>query len=300
MAYLAKALKDDLKTLAIELGLKIGETMRVIDFKSLIIISDEKEELSKTKARGTDFRTRTHEDLVLTDQLKRRVLRDVKEHFVDIWGDIKSSSELVQKLDDYDIVCVLEAKEAPRKSFGGHSQFESRTPLPCYGCGKPGYIKSKCPDCNPSKSDPAHFGILQVNSLSPSNRNTVLRISINGASRTAFADSGASYSIAGEILYSILLQQGTAFEKTAISLFFADGIVTQKEVLRTFQTILMEGRKFKTLFIILLDAKNNFTLLGFDFLENAGLVLNFRKNCWTFCDDSQKSYNFVTPYQSIC
>ncbi|GFY31706.1 retrovirus-related Pol polyprotein from transposon 17.6 [Trichonephila clavipes] len=162
---------------------------------------------------------------------------------------------------------VDKAKEAPRKSFGGHSQFETRTPMFCYGCGKPGYIK-----------------------------NAVFRININGVPGTAFADSEASHSIAGETLYSILLQQGTAFEKAAIFLSFADGIVTQK-VLRTVQTVLLEGRKFKTPFIILPDAKNNSTLLGVDFLGNAGILLNFRKNCWTFYNDSRKSYNFVTPYQ---
>ncbi|GFU21134.1 retrovirus-related Pol polyprotein from transposon 297 [Trichonephila clavipes] len=166
-------------------------------------------------------------DWVLTDQLKKRVAKEVKEHFVDIWGDIKSSSELVQKLDDYEVA-------------RGHSQFESRNPLSCYGCGKPGYIKSKCTDCNSSKGDPAHFGILRINSLSPSNRNAVLRISINEVSGTALAKSGASHSIAGETLYTILLKQGAALEKTVISLSFADGIVTQKEVLRTFQTVILE------------------------------------------------------------
>ncbi|GFW43451.1 retrovirus-related Pol polyprotein from transposon 297 [Trichonephila clavipes] len=237
-------------------------------------------------------------DLVHTDQLKKTVVKEVKEHFVDIWGDIKSSSELVQKLDDYEVARGKGRERESRKSFRGHSQFESRNPLSCYGCGKPGYIKSKCPECNPSKGDPAHFGILRINSLSPSNRNAVLKISINGVSGTAFADSGASHSIAGETLYTILLQQGAAFEKTVISLSFADGIFTQKEVLCTFQTVILEGRKFKTPFIILPDVKNNSTLLGVDFLENAGIVLNFRKNCWNFCDDSQKSYNFVTPYHS--
>ncbi|GFV20152.1 uncharacterized protein TNCV_4194501 [Trichonephila clavipes] len=157
------------------------------------------------------------------------VAKEVKEHFVDNWGEIKSSSELVQKLDDYEITrgktsnhkvlpdvrrtsfhskikkeirTVDKAKEEPRKSFRGHSQFESRNPLSCYGCGKPGYIKSKCPDCNRSNGDPAHFGILRINSLSPSNRNAVLKISINGVSGIAFADSGASHSIAGETLYT--------------------------------------------------------------------------------------------------
>ncbi|GFU69556.1 retrovirus-related Pol polyprotein from transposon 17.6 [Trichonephila clavipes] len=127
--------------------------------------------------------------------LRKELRKEVKEHFVDIWGDIKSSSELVQKLDDYEVAQA-------------------------------------------------------------------------------------------------------AFEKTVISLSFADGIITQKEVLRTFQTVILEGRTFKTPFIILPDAKNNSTLLGVDFLENAGIVLNFRKNCWTFWDDFQKSYNFVTPYQN--
>ncbi|GFT84292.1 hypothetical protein TNCV_1150821 [Trichonephila clavipes] len=44
-----------------------------------------------------------HLDLVLTDQLKKRVTEELKELFVDIWGDIKSSSEFVQKLDDYEV-----------------------------------------------------------------------------------------------------------------------------------------------------------------------------------------------------
>ncbi|GFS99646.1 hypothetical protein TNCV_1972141 [Trichonephila clavipes] len=49
MAYLAKARKDDLKTLATELGLEIGEMMRVIDFKNLILTSkDYDEQFTKT------------------------------------------------------------------------------------------------------------------------------------------------------------------------------------------------------------------------------------------------------------
>ncbi|GFU69555.1 hypothetical protein TNCV_1351151 [Trichonephila clavipes] len=49
MAYLAKVHKDDLKTLATELGLKIRELMRVIDFKNLILTSkDYDEQFTKT------------------------------------------------------------------------------------------------------------------------------------------------------------------------------------------------------------------------------------------------------------
>ncbi|GFU91961.1 uncharacterized protein TNCV_3765861 [Trichonephila clavipes] len=158
--------------------------------------------------------------------------------------DVKRTSSPSKLNKQISTRTVDKAKEAPRISFGEPSQLERRTPLSCYGCGKPGYIKSKCPDCNPSKGDPDHFGILLANSLSPSTRNAVLRISINRVPGTAFADSGASHSIAGETLYGILFQQGSAFEKTAIFLSFDDGIVTQKEVLRTLQTILLECRRF--------------------------------------------------------
>ncbi|GFU25624.1 retrovirus-related Pol polyprotein from transposon 297 [Trichonephila clavipes] len=53
------------------------------------------------------------------------------------------------------------AKEARRKSFGGHSQIERRTPLSCYGWRKPSYIKSKCPDCNPSKDESSQEGAVE-------------------------------------------------------------------------------------------------------------------------------------------
>ncbi|GFS59576.1 retrovirus-related Pol polyprotein from transposon 297 [Trichonephila clavipes] len=164
-------------------------------------------------------------------ELKKRVANEVQEHFVDIWGDIRSSSELVQKLDDYE---VARGKTSNHKILPDELHWRT---------------------------------VVQVIRLQ-------------------------------EKLYTILLQQGAAFEKTVVSLSFADRIVNQKEVLRTFQTVILEGRKFKTPFIILPDAKNNSTLLGVDFLENAGIVLNFRKICWTFWDDFRKSYNFVTPYHS--
>ncbi|GFY47838.1 retrovirus-related Pol polyprotein from transposon 297 [Trichonephila inaurata madagascariensis] len=350
MAYLAKARKDDLKTLATELGLEIGEMMRVIDFKNLILTSkDYDEQFTKTlletiietrvqaerdKKEENDYKRKqeglvlelermklsmtatstntsataaekiniqhliprfvensdistylkiferqceqvnidevdyvTHLLPMLPIDISHIILREPKDklenyqHIKQVLlqrfklsaesfrmiqhSPKKTTRRFVEGLRQIGTRTVDKAKEEPKKSFRGHSQVESRNPLSCYRCGKPGYTKSKCPDCNPSKGDPAHFGILKVSSLSPSNRNAVLRISINGVSGTAFADSGASHSIAGATLYTILLQQGAAFEKTSI-FYPCCGLVTQKEVLRTFQTVLLEGRKFKT------------------------------------------------------
>ncbi|GFY40888.1 retrovirus-related Pol polyprotein from transposon 17.6 [Trichonephila inaurata madagascariensis] len=312
MAYLAKARKDDLKTLATELGLEIGEMMRVIDFKNLILTSkDYDEQFTKTlletiietrvqaerdEKEEKDYK-RKQEGLVLElERMKLSMTATSTNTSATAAEKINIQHLIPRFVENSDISTYLKIFERQCEQVNIDEVDYVTHLLPI--CGKPGYTKSKCPDCNPSKGDPAHFGILKVSSLSPANRNAVLRISINGVSGTAFADSGASHSIAGATLYTILLQQGAVFEKTSISLSFADGLVTQKEVLRTFQTVLLEGRKFKTPFIILPDAKNNSTLLGVDFLEKAGIVLNFRKNCWTFCDDSRKSYNFVTPYQS--
>ncbi|XP_035229346.1 uncharacterized protein LOC118201360 [Stegodyphus dumicola] len=43
-------------------------------------------------------------DLMLTDQIKRRVNSEIREHFVDEWPSIISSAELVKKLDEYEAV----------------------------------------------------------------------------------------------------------------------------------------------------------------------------------------------------
>ncbi|GFT80887.1 retrovirus-related Pol polyprotein from transposon 17.6 [Trichonephila clavipes] len=177
--------------------------------------------------------------------LRKELRRKLKNTSWISGGDIKSSSELVQKLDDYEV--ARERWVRQKKNQENHLRDDIRNLKAeilsvLLWMWKPGYIKVKMPDCNPSKGDPAHFGILRINSLSPSNRNAVLRISINEVSGTAFADSGASHSIAGETLYTILLQQGAAFEKTVISLSFADGIVTRKEVLHAFQTVILEGK----------------------------------------------------------
>ncbi|GFY71667.1 retrovirus-related Pol polyprotein from transposon 17.6 [Trichonephila inaurata madagascariensis] len=293
--------------------------MRVIDFKNLILTSkdydeqftktlletiietrvqaerDEKEEndykrkqeglileLERMKLSMTATSANTNDyEIARGKTSNHKVLPDVGRTF--------SPSKINKQIGTR---TVDKAKEEPRKSFRGHSQFESRNPLSCYGCGKPGYIKSKCPDCNPSKGDPAHFGILKVQSLS-SNRNAVLN-QHNGF-RNSFADSGESHSIANNA-YLSFSKKGLLLRRRPY-LILADGPLTQKKFYVPFQTSYWKAESLNP-FIILPDAKNNSTLLGVDFLENAGIVLNFRKNCWTFCDDSRKSYNFVTPYQS--
>ncbi|GBN17293.1 hypothetical protein AVEN_227671-1 [Araneus ventricosus] len=41
-------------------------------------------------------------DLIITDQIKRKVSQEVKDHFIDVWCKLNSPDDLVEKLDDYD------------------------------------------------------------------------------------------------------------------------------------------------------------------------------------------------------
>lgn len=46
----------------------------------------------------------TLKELLVADQLKRRATPDMKEHFLDIWGEIKDPAELGEKLDSFEAV----------------------------------------------------------------------------------------------------------------------------------------------------------------------------------------------------
>ncbi|GBO01592.1 hypothetical protein AVEN_157293-1 [Araneus ventricosus] len=57
-------------------------------------------------------------DLIVNEQIKRRVPWEVKEHFLDEWADMKSSEVLAKRLDDYDSVRSL----CKKKSYSGSSK----------------------------------------------------------------------------------------------------------------------------------------------------------------------------------
>lgn len=114
-------------------------------------------------------------ELIIADQIKRRVPQDVREHFIDEWAQINKVEDLVLKLDNYECVRINNKREPcspttkkwnkPRMLSGPVKRmtqvpkpsqddrlkdvkFDNRSNLTCYGCGKPGYIKAKCPSCS--------------------------------------------------------------------------------------------------------------------------------------------------------
>ncbi|GFR16028.1 retrovirus-related Pol polyprotein from transposon opus [Trichonephila clavata] len=69
-----------------------------------------------------------------------------------------------------------------------------------------------------------------------------------------------------------------------------DGQHTTGKVFITQVMIEIEGRSVLTRFIILPKAKGNRNLLGTDFLNSAGLVLDVKNACWYFWDNPTHKY----------
>ncbi|GBM51282.1 hypothetical protein AVEN_225538-1 [Araneus ventricosus] len=54
----------------------------------------------------------------------------------------------------------------------------------------------------------------------------------------------------------------------------------------------IKNRVVRTKFIILPESKGNRTLLGLDFLQDAGVVLDLKSRKWYFSDNPHKSFPF--------
>ncbi|GBM40313.1 hypothetical protein AVEN_23879-1 [Araneus ventricosus] len=53
-------------------------------------------------------------DLIITDQIKRKVTQEVKDHFIDDWSKLNSPDDLVEKLDDYETLMSAFSCKQPR------------------------------------------------------------------------------------------------------------------------------------------------------------------------------------------
>ncbi|GFS58115.1 hypothetical protein NPIL_484331 [Nephila pilipes] len=56
---------------------------------------------------------------------------------------------------------------------------------------------------------------------------------------------------------------------------------------------MVKGRVIRTTLIAFSYAKENKTLLGTNFLQNAGFVLNLKHSDWFFSDSPHQTYDFI-------
>ncbi|GFV95737.1 transposon Tf2-9 polyprotein [Trichonephila clavipes] len=265
--------------------------------------------------------------LILANQIKRKTPANIKEHFLDIWADLNDPLELAEKLDTYDNLRpgtksnsnqTLKKKEEFRKPFplkknqpvGGSHEYhssgpsktvprfpgyktEGRNPIRCYGCRTPGVIKSKCPKCtraNEMETAVNCMTLLNLNSnLYPT---SMIVLKIFGEKIAICADTGASHTIAGEMMLKFLQEHDVTFTNKRISFMMVDGIRQTIMALSTVVDLYIEGKVIATEFLVLPDAKGNKTLLGLDFLNAAGIVLDVQGGKGHFSENPRKQYKF--------
>ncbi|GFX42991.1 retrovirus-related Pol polyprotein from transposon 412 [Trichonephila clavipes] len=201
----------------------------------------------------------TLKDLIIADQIKKRCPPDYKNHFLDTWEVLNDPVVLAEKLDSYENVKPSSQKLTKlsnsrfsrntgnpefRKShsfkveknvsgnhnsaFANPSYIPARNtntgfhpPISCYGCGNPGIIKSKCPKCSQKKESASVNAIHMFTCLtSPV---ALLDIEFYEATGTVCADTGASQSLGGELMFKFLRNRGQKFSEFHLAMCLADG-----------------------------------------------------------------------------
>ncbi|GFQ86832.1 uncharacterized protein TNCT_512071 [Trichonephila clavata] len=111
----------------------------------------------------------------------------------------------------------------PKREYS-HEFRNERSPFKCYGCGKPGVIKSRCPTCNPNFSQRTDVATNHINAYTAqtkSPRLTLIDITFCEKKGRACADTGSSYSIAGEKMYQVFKHKGLLFQEGTLAMSLA-------------------------------------------------------------------------------
>lgn len=174
------------------------------------------------------------------------------------------------------------------------SQAQSLKPkFACYGCNAPGVTRANCTNC--TKKPIANPGTVNFNTINvPIGRDIpITNIQIFGIPGQAYFDSGARTSVASANLKKVMESHRCVFESVNCEVTLADGHTATKKCLSTICEIVIGGRKFDIQFIVLPNAENNRTLIGADFLEKVGIVMNMGQRYWYFEDEPSKQFDFV-------
>ncbi|CAK9799791.1 Activity-regulated cytoskeleton associated protein 1 [Anthophora quadrimaculata] len=188
-------------------------------------------------------------------------------------------------------------EECRRRKSAEHAKPEPPI-FRCYGCGKPGVIRSRCPDCNQMRVSRIQTADFCSVSLAQARNRLTTQIGINGFKGHAFFDTGAKISVASTTLYNLLAANGTKFQKRKLLIALADGHPRIRTVLCADLTVELKNRRFTSPFIVLPEAERNRTLLGIDFLEIAEIVINAPQRSWNYVD-KPKEHHFLEEEPAV-
>ncbi|XP_048488868.1 uncharacterized protein LOC125491300 [Plutella xylostella] len=190
-------------------------------------------------------------------------------------------------------------------------------PLRCYGCGQLGVVRSRCQTCNKQtrpttnlhshvkeragNNSPGHavnsqrgeHEFLSAEFQGKYDPRPLVNIKVGGALGAAVLDTGATHSIASNMLYDIMCKKGVKFEDTFHTVYLADGSRQLRRTLVGATQVSIEDRSFDVSFLVF-PGSNTRTTLGRDAIITAGIVLNLAHGAWAFGDAPSRQYKFET------
>ncbi|XP_038211455.1 uncharacterized protein LOC119831956 [Zerene cesonia] len=166
----------------------------------------------------------------------------------------------------------------------------------CFGCGAPGVFRSNCSSCKRkspgiNRESPSYCA---TNFWNNARSRPVVFIDVEDIKCTAYIDTSAKMNVASISLYLALEKHGCVFDEQTVDLTLDDSVEKRQNVLVCKTTVHLMERKIPTTFIVLPEAKENRTLLGVDFLQNAGIVINLPQYTWHFIDEPEEQHTLYS------
>ncbi|XP_036317864.1 uncharacterized protein LOC118732866, partial [Rhagoletis pomonella] len=156
--------------------------------------------------------------------------------------------------------------------------------------------RQACTKCSGhSKESPQYLAFNSVNTTIVGRSCPLVHIEMFGLKGEALFDTGAKTSVASANLKKILSSKGCVFQDVMADVTLADGSTTAQKVLSTICDITIGHRVRKIRMISLSNATKNRTLIGADFLEQAGIVVNMAQRYWYFEDEPKVKFDFAKP-----
>ncbi|GFS56598.1 uncharacterized protein TNCV_1852711 [Trichonephila clavipes] len=165
---------------------------------------------------------------MIADQMKTKCSPECKEHYLDIWEELISPEMLADKLEAFDNI-QRSLPSGPTRHVKASEIVNDGRQL--------SFRKTE----RPPKREYSHQG-------------------------RVCADTGSSYSIAGERMFQIFKDKGLLFQEATLAMSLADG----QQTTRTY------------------------------FLSSAGLVLDVKNTCWYSWDNPTHKYPFGEELDTPC
>ena len=200
-------------------------------------------------------------DLMVTEQIKRKVPAEVRDHFLDEWSSFKDADILAKKLDDYANVRELFSRKAiredqkekfkysenrwfPRQKENWNREdnspnineyskeienaFEQRALRKCYICRSTDHLKAECPKLRPTQRTKEMVGRVMTFERDELMKDFISEGLVNGYKMPILRDTGSSIDIisqdfvAPEMLTGETICVMTPFSQNPITLPLAE------------------------------------------------------------------------------